>query len=123
MYNGLAWVKYDSLWGVLDIEETINSANTTTTTTTTTTPPVTVIELGDINGDNLIDAVDATVVSIEYANLATGGDSTLTDEQKKVADVNGDGFIDSVDSTYILRYYAKVSAGENIAFEEFVKNN
>ncbi|MDE7137642.1 MAG: WG repeat-containing protein [Ruminococcus sp.] len=142
VHNGLAWVKYDGLWGVLDIEETIKSANTTTTTTTATTqttttpestdttttttivtPLPTELESGDINGDNLIDAVDATAVSIEYANLATGGDSTLTDEQKKVADVNGDGLIDAVDSTYILRYYAKVSAGENIAFEEFVKNN
>ena len=156
VHNGLAWVKYEGLWGVLDIEKTIdNFANSTTTTTQTTTtsttttkkttttttqtttatqtttittsttiiPPVTSLESGDINGDNLIDAVDATAVSIEYAHLATGGESTLTDEQKKVADVNGDGLIDSVDSTYILRYYAKVSAGENITFAEFVENN
>lgn len=142
VHNGLAWVKYEGLWGVLDIEKTIdNFANsttttttttqtttqtttsTTTTTTTTTIPPVTPLESGDINGDNLIDALDATAVSIEYAHLATGGDSTLTDDQKKIADVNGDGLIDSVDSTYILRYYAKISTGESIKFDEFVKNN
>ena len=86
-------------------------------------PPVIPLELGDINGDGLIDAVDATAVSIEYAHLATGGESTLTDEQKKVADVNGDGFVDAVDSTIISMYYAKVSAGENITFAEFVENN
>ncbi|MDE5770882.1 MAG: leucine-rich repeat protein [Ruminococcus sp.] len=86
-------------------------------------PPVIEFESGDINGDNFIDSVDATAVSIEYAHLATGGESTLSDEQKKAADVNGDGFIDAVDSTYILRYYAKISAGQNIDFAEFVKNN
>lgn len=81
------------------------------------------LKLGDINGDGLIDAVDATAVRTEYAVLSAGKDSTLTDEQKKVADVNGDSLIDAVDATFISGYYAKVSAGENITFEEFVKNN
>lgn len=86
-------------------------------------PTVIELESGDINGDNLIDAVDATAVSVEYARLATGGDFTLSDEQQKAADVNGDGLIDAVDSSYILSYYAKISAGQNITFAEFVGNN
>lgn len=144
VHNGLAWVKYDGLWGVLDIEKTVdNFASATTTTTATTqttttpelndtttttttnivTPPYTELEFGDINNDRLIDAVDAAAVLIEYANLSTGKDSTLSDEQKKVADINGDGLIDAVDATFILRYYAKISTGGNMTLAEFVENN
>lgn len=145
VHNGLAWVKYDGLWGVLDIEKTVdNFASATTTTTTATTqttttpelndtttttttnivtPPYTELEFGDINNDRLIDAVDAAAVLIEYANLSTGKDSTLSDEQKKIADINGDGLIDAVDATFILRYYAKISTGGNMTLAEFVENN
>ncbi len=147
VHNGMAWVKYDGLWGVLDIEETIKSANTTTTTTTTTTtattqttttpestdtttttttivtPPSNELEFGDINDDGLIDAVDAAAILMEYASLSTGGSSTLSVEQQRVADINGDGLIDAVDSTFILRYYAEISTGGNITLAEFVENN
>ncbi|MDE6666086.1 MAG: leucine-rich repeat protein [Ruminococcus sp.] len=78
------------------------------------------ISLGDINNDGFIDSVDATAVLIEYAQLSTTGNSTLTDEQKKVAEINGDGFIDSVDATNIMQYYAYLSTGGTESIETFM---
>ena len=64
---------------------------------------------GDINGDNLVDAVDATLVLIHYASKSTDGAGTIETEKLSVADYNGDGLIDAVDATAILTYYAEMS--------------
>lgn len=80
-------------------------------------------ELGDLNNDNLIDAVDATAILIEYAEMSTSGKSTLSVEQKKSADVNSDGIIDSVDATFVLSYYAEISTGGNITLIDFIEKS
>ncbi len=67
--------------------------------------------LGDVNMDSSVDSSDASLVLSEYAALSTGGQSSLSDKQKKAADVNKDGFIDSSDSSRILSYYAEISTG------------
>jgi hypothetical protein len=67
------------------------------------------IEKGDVNGDTRIDAADASLVLVEYANLATGGALSLTDEQADAADYNNDGMIDAKDASEILAYYAYLS--------------
>ena len=67
------------------------------------------ISKGDINGDGLIDAVDATLILMEYANLSTGGISTFSDSQKVSADINKDGLTDACDSSLILAFYAYLS--------------
>ena len=64
---------------------------------------------GDVNGDTRIDAADASLVLVEYANLATGGALSLTDEQAEAADYNNDGLIDAKDASEILAYYAYLS--------------
>ncbi|MDE6834830.1 MAG: hypothetical protein K2J39_11385 [Ruminococcus sp.] len=64
---------------------------------------------GDIDDDGLIDANDATAILIEYANLSTTGESTLTEEKSKKADANYDGIIDASDATQVLMYYAYLS--------------
>ncbi|MBQ9897833.1 MAG: hypothetical protein IJM44_00070 [Ruminococcus sp.] len=56
---------------------------------------------GDLDGNNIIDGADASLIL--YAN-ANGIDENLTDVQKKAADVNGDGLIDGVDASLILSY-------------------
>ena len=56
---------------------------------------------GDVNGDTVIDAKDATVVLRVAAKLETNVNSG-------VADVNGDGLVDAKDATLILRYAAKL---------------
>ncbi len=65
---------------------------------------------GDVNGDNLIDAVDATQIQQYYAKLSAGGEVTLNERQLLAADVNNDDLVDAVDATQIQQYYAKLSA-------------
>jgi hypothetical protein len=66
------------------------------------------ITKGDVNGDNCIDSVDASVVLKEYSLASSGQESILTDDQKKAADWNGDDKTDSVDASAILAEYARV---------------
>ncbi|MDE5556331.1 MAG: hypothetical protein K2J32_01375 [Ruminococcus sp.] len=68
------------------------------------------LNLGDINNDGLINAVDASIVSIEYALLSTGdGIGEFTPEQNTIADLNKDGKINAVDASLIAMYYAYLS--------------
>lgn len=64
---------------------------------------------GDVDGDGMVNAVDATLVLVHYANLSTGGNGTIGSDRISLADYNGDDIIDAVDATGILMYYAKLS--------------
>lgn len=57
--------------------------------------------LGDINGDGIVDAADAGLISRYDAGFIT-----LTSDQLKVGDVNGDGVVDAADAGLISRYDA-----------------
>lgn len=61
---------------------------------------------GDIDGDNVIDSADASLVLAEYAALSTSSPSGFDDRKKWAADIDGDGKIDSTDASYILAFYA-----------------
>ncbi|MDE6102472.1 MAG: hypothetical protein K2F73_05810 [Ruminococcus sp.] len=67
------------------------------------------LTLGDVNNDGYIDAVDATAIRMEYANISAHGTGSFDENQKKSADLNKDGYTDSVDATLIMMYYAYVS--------------
>ena len=82
-----------------------------------------VYPLGNLNNDDYIDAVDATAVLMEYAELSTGNATTLNYAERKAGDVNGDGEINAVDATLILSYYAEVSTGNTITFPDFISEN
>lgn len=60
---------------------------------------------------------------MEYAELSTGGSTTLNYAERKAGDVNGDGEINSVDATLILTYYSEVSTGKKITFPDFISEN
>ncbi|MDE6539638.1 MAG: hypothetical protein K2K66_05565, partial [Ruminococcus sp.] len=65
---------------------------------------------GDVNDDGKIDAVDASLISIEYASLSTiDAISTFTVEQTNAANVNLDEFVDARDASAIQCYYAYLS--------------
>lgn len=70
---------------------------------------------GDVTGDGMIDASDATVVLRIYAHLLA---NTEIDEKDKKyldrADVNEDGMIDATDASLILSYYGNKSAGVSL---------
>lgn len=74
--------------------------------------------LGDINSDGIIDAVDASLVLNEYALISTEEKTTFTENQNISADVNKDGIIDAVDASKILNYYAESSTDGNPSWEE-----
>lgn len=69
------------------------------------------LSTGDINGDGLIDAADATLILAEYSALSTNGVSMFSDSQKVSADINKDGFTDACDSSLILAFYSYLSTG------------
>lgn len=67
--------------------------------------------MGDINSDGYINALDASIVLTEYANIATGKSSSFSSTQKTAADVNKDGNTDALDASKILTYYAATATG------------
>jgi len=68
-------------------------------------------EMGDVNHDGFINAVDASMVLIYYANLSTNNSDKYTEAQhenfKKYGDVSGDGRINAIDAAQILVTYAE----------------
>ena len=78
--------------------------------------------LGDINGDTVINAVDASEILSEYARVSTNQKAKLTDEQKKCADVDKNGDINAVDASQVLSYYAYKSTSGTMEFEDYLKN-
>lgn len=109
--------------------ESTTTNTTTMTTITTTEPPITTTvvpaeyKLGDVNEDNMVDAVDASLILQEYALLSTGGNGNFTDIQKSVADINDDRMTDAVDASLVLQYYAYVSTGGEKSSKEFFNKN
>ena len=64
---------------------------------------------GDVNGDRIIDARDASLI-LEHYSSAQSGWGTLTEEQRQIADFNGDGSVDSSDAALIIQVYAITQA-------------
>lgn len=56
--------------------------------------------LGDISGDGIIDAVDATIILRSAAHITVSFDES----RKSLGDIDGDGEISAVDATFIQRY-------------------
>lgn len=71
--------------------------------------------LGDINGNGITDAVDASALLRKYA------DGSVNQELLFIGDINGDGKLTSADATLILRYYAAVSADVNNGWDDITK--
>ena len=76
--------------------------------------------LGDVDGNTLIDASDASAILSEYSAISTGGTSIFTDKQRKAANVVDDENIDASDASAILSYYAYVSTGGTDSLEKFL---
>ena len=55
--------------------------------------------VGDVNGDGLIDILDATKIQ-----LFTADKIVLTPEQLKAADVNHDGYVNVLDALQVQKY-------------------
>lgn len=75
---------------------------------------------GDVNNDGTVDALDASMVLMDYAAAATGKAPVLDNGQKRAADVNTDGAVDALDASDILRYYAYTATGGTDSLEDFL---
>ena len=78
--------------------------------------------IGDVNLDGAVDALDASLVLMEYAASATGKPSVIDSEAKFNADVNSDGTADALDASEILGYYAYKATGGKGSILEFIYN-
>lgn len=76
------------------------------------------ITMGDVNGNGIVDATDASLVLAEYSLLSTGDDSAFNSRQNLQADVNHDDIINANDASKILEYYSKNSTGGNASWDE-----
>lgn len=75
---------------------------------------------GDVNGDGMPDAADASLIISEYTILSTGGTGSFSEEEALAADVNGDTLTDPTDASSILAYYAFLSTGGDKSIAEFL---
>ncbi|WP_294412878.1 leucine-rich repeat protein [uncultured Ruminococcus sp.] len=82
-------------------------------------------DMGDVNFDGNVNAVDASMVLAYYAMISTNQDGGYNEEQMLAADVNHDGDINAVDASSILAYYAYVSTTKEtpMSMEEYTKKN
>ncbi|EWM52383.1 dockerin type I domain-containing protein [Ruminococcus flavefaciens] len=124
----------DTESNVVQIKITVNPIGYTTsstitqpgiTTTTTTTSQHSDYNLGDVNNDGMVNAVDASSVLAYYAMISTNKDGGYTEEQQLAADVDHDGKINAVDASNILSYYAYISTTKEavVSMEEYTNSN
>ena len=80
-------------------------------------------DLGDVNNDGLINAIDASSVLAYYALVSTNKNGGYTAEQKLAADVDSDGAINAIDASNILAYYAYASTTKEdvLPLEEYME--
>lgn len=68
---------------------------------------------GDVDGNGIVDASDATLALREYTLVLSEKESELDERHRKAADIDGDSSVTASDATYILRYYTQMmSFGE-----------
>ncbi|MBP5378322.1 MAG: D-alanyl-D-alanine carboxypeptidase family protein [Ruminococcus sp.] len=110
--------------GILSARRTTESSNDNTATAPADTPSesVVTIKLGDLNGDNSIDATDASTVLSAYANASSGKDMGLSAAQMIAADVDKNGSINAVDASNILSYYAYRAVKGKRSLEEYLSD-
>lgn len=68
-------------------------------------------KLGDVNGNDRVDSVDASAVLMHYARTSADKDGSIDEKMLRYADFNSDGIVDSRDASAILLYYATESTG------------
>ena len=67
---------------------------------------------GDVTGDGIINAMDATMVLVAASRAGTAGENGLNAQEQNAADVNEDKAINAKDATAILRYAAAAGLGD-----------
>ena len=125
--------KFDDLYGDVEFTGTIYGYENSTAQAyaekygynfdTIDHAPKPVDTLGDVSGDNVINAGDAAVtLSAAAAYGATGSYGDMTAAQIAAADIDGSGMVNASDAAYILQYAAiKGANGKEFDIRELVK--
>lgn len=66
-----------------------------------------ILQKGDVTGDGIVDAIDASAVLTEYALFSTDSPLSFNVEQNISADYDGSGTANAVDASLILEKYAE----------------
>lgn len=82
--------------------------------------PILPNSLGDVDGDEVVNSVDASMILTIYAAFSTGSTVDLDVTQLQAADADRDNTINSVDASKVLSYYAFVSTGGTGTFEQYM---
>ena len=77
-------------------------------------------KFGDINGDGIINPVDASLILVRFAELSAPDAEPASDEMIKKYDINGDGRITAVDASLILAYCANLAGDETLKLDSFL---
>ena len=65
----------------------------------------------DVNGDGVVDGMDASLILTAYTNISTGLPSGLTPEQERLADADMNGVIDGRDASLVETFYSATAVG------------
>ena len=79
------------------------------------------VQLGDVNGDGIINAVDASRILVLYAAL-TANEAEITENDFAVCDINGDNIINAVDASLVLSFYANLAGDPELTLDAFLAN-
>ena len=77
--------------------------------------------LGDVNGDGMVNASDASSILAYYSVLSTGGDIIAGVSGVPVfGDMNNDGSVNASDASYVLGYYTYAATGGASSAEDYM---
>lgn len=103
--SGNSWKVYTPTSTEPETETQTQTETQTETETETQTEPGVEVILGDVNGDNKINLLDALLIQKVAVRVAT-----FTDKQNFTADVNGDGKVNLADATIVQKYNVYLSS-------------
>ena len=78
-------------------------------------------DFGDVTGNGIVDAVDASHLLRLYADITEDPKKQPDDAFMLKGDIDGDGKITSADASFVLKYYAAVSADEKTVWDDIIK--
>ena len=76
--------------------------------------------LGDVDGNSIINAIDASIILTAYSKISIGNGSELTSQQLSSYDIDSNSTVNAVDASLVLSYYAYVSNGGTSDFEGYI---
>lgn len=77
--------------------------------------------LGDLDNDGNVNAIDASLVLTAYAKTATNQAHGLSENQYNAANVDHSSNVDAIDASVILTYYAYKATNGTLEFEEYLE--